>query len=94
MTTSQYTISLFYQIILAHELTLKRPSHELKKLNQTLASSTVDLNPHQRDVALFAFNCPLSRGAILCDEVGLGKTIDKRDSLLAVRINRRRNKDY
>ena len=76
MTTSQYTISLFYQIILAYELTLKRPAHELKKLNQTLISSTVDLNPHQIDAALFAFSCPLSRGAVLCDEVGLGKTIE------------------
>ncbi len=57
----------FYQKILAHEL---------KKLNQTLASSTVDLNPHQIDAALFAFNCPLSRDAILCDEVGLWKTIE------------------
>lgn len=65
MTTSQHTISLFYQKILAHELTLKHPSHELEKLKQTLASSVVGLNPHQIDAALFAFNCPLSRGAIL-----------------------------
>ena len=68
----------FFQKILAHELTLKCPSYELKKINQTLASSAVDLNPHQIDAALFAFNCPLSRGAILCDEVGLGKTIEVR----------------
>lgn len=66
----------FHQKILAHELTLKRAAHELKKLNQSLASSTVDLNPHQIDAALFAFKSPLSRGAILCDEVGLGKTIE------------------
>lgn len=68
-------IPLLYQNqkILAYELILKRPAHELKKLNQTLASSTVDLNPHQIDAA---FSCPLSRGAILCDEVGLGKTIE------------------
>jgi|SRR3972149_9211684 len=68
----------FFQKILTRELTLKRPSHELKKLNRTLASSTVDLNPHQIDAALFAFNCPLSRGAIICDEVGLGKNIEAR----------------
>lgn len=76
LSNSNSKIPLFYQKILAHELTLKRPAHELKKLNQTLASSTVDLNPHQIDAALFAFNCPLSGGAILCDEVGLGKTIE------------------
>jgi ERCC4-related helicase len=34
------------------------------------------LNPHQVDAALFAFRSPLSKGAILADEVGLGKTIE------------------
>ena len=38
--------------------------------------SEVDLNPHQFDAALFAFRSPLSNGAILADEVGLGKTIE------------------
>jgi SNF2 family DNA or RNA helicase len=76
LPTLNSNISLFYQNIFARVLTLKRPAHELKKLNQTRASSAVDLNPHQIDAALFAFNCPLSRGAILCDEVGLGKTIE------------------
>jgi SNF2 family DNA or RNA helicase len=42
----------------------------------SVASATVDLNPHQIDAALFAFTSPLSRGAILADEVGLGKTIE------------------
>jgi ERCC4-related helicase len=36
----------------------------------------VDLNPHQLDAALFAFQSPLSKGSILADEVGLGKTIE------------------
>ncbi len=36
----------------------------------------VDLNPHQIQAALFAFKSPLSQGAILADEVGLGKTIE------------------
>lgn len=76
LITLTHNTPKYLQKILAHELTLKRPAHELKKLNQTLASSTVDLNPHQIDAALFAFNCHLSRGAILCDEVGLGKTIE------------------
>ena len=35
-----------------------------------------DLNPHQIESALFAFRSPLSGGAILADEVGLGKTIE------------------
>ena len=36
----------------------------------------VDLNPHQIEAALFAFHSPLSKEALLADEVGLGKTIE------------------
>ena len=36
----------------------------------------VDLTPHQVEAASFAFKSPLSKGAILADEVGLGKTIE------------------
>ena len=34
------------------------------------------MNPHQVDAALFALQPPVPRGAILADEVGLGKTIE------------------
>lgn len=70
------SLPLFHQIITAHELTLKRAAHDLKKLESPLSAAMVDLNPHQVDAALFAFKSPMSRGAILCDEVGLGKTIE------------------
>ncbi|MGJ7545638.1 SNF2-related protein [Variovorax sp. LT1R16] len=46
------------------------------KLASTLVDAQVDLNPHQVDAALFAFRSPLSKGVILADEVGLGKTIE------------------
>lgn len=46
------------------------------KLANSLVDSNVDLNPHQIDAALFAFQSPLSQGVILADEVGLGKTIE------------------
>ncbi|MFQ5901263.1 MAG: SNF2-related protein [Thermodesulfobacteriota bacterium] len=69
-------LPIFHQILLAHELTLKRPAHDMKKLEAPLSSSLVDLNPHQIDAAVFAFKGPLSKGAILADEVGLGKTIE------------------
>ncbi len=36
----------------------------------------MDLTSHQIDAALFAFKSPLSKGALLADEVGLGKTIE------------------
>ena len=45
-------------------------------LASTLVDAQVDLNPHQVEAALFAFRSPLSKGLILADEVGLGKTID------------------
>ncbi len=61
---------------LAYELTRRLPADKAEKLSQSLCNATVDLNPHQVDAALFAFRSPLSRGAILADEVGLGKTIE------------------
>lgn len=48
----------------------------MEKLAASLADAQVDLNPHQVEAALFAFRSPLSKGAILADEVGLGKTIE------------------
>ena len=60
----------------AYELTKQSPSNSLDKFAATLADAQVDLNPHQIDAALFAFRSPLSKGAILADEVGLGKTIE------------------
>lgn len=60
----------------AHELTKRCASDSLEKLAASLSDAQVDLNPHQVDAALFAFRSPLSRGAILADEVGLGKTIE------------------
>ncbi len=42
----------------------------------SLFDASVDLNPHQIDAALFALESPLSKGVLLADEVGLGKTIE------------------
>lgn len=60
----------------AHELTRRYPSDSVEKFAGAVASAQVDLNPHQVDAALFAFRSPLSKGAVLADEVGLGKTIE------------------
>ncbi len=60
----------------AHELTRRCPPDSVEKLTAALVDAQVDLNPHQVDAALFAFKSPLSRGALLADEVGLGKTIE------------------
>lgn len=60
----------------AHELTKRCSSDSIEKFSATLYDAQVDLNPHQIEAALFAFRSPLSKGAILADEVGLGKTIE------------------
>ncbi len=60
----------------AHELTRRAASDSVEKLAAVLADAQVDLNPHQVEAALFAFRSPFSKGAILADEVGLGKTIE------------------
>jgi len=62
--------------LFAQELTLRRAADDPEKLTRALVEAQVDLNPHQVDAALFAFKNPLSKGAILADEVGLGKTIE------------------
>lgn len=57
-------------------LTRRAAGDSVESLAATLVDAEVDLNPHQVDAALFACRNPLSRGVILADEVGLGKTIE------------------
>ena len=70
------TITAYHAKYFAHELTKRCASDNVEKFAGALADAQVDLNPHQIEAALFAFRSPLSRGAILADEVGLGKTIE------------------
>jgi len=72
----QLMITAFHAKYFAHELTRRFPTDSAEKLAGAVASAQVDINPHQVDAALFAFNSPLSKGALLADEVGLGKTIE------------------
>lgn len=57
-------------------LTRRAAGDTVESLASTLVDAQVDLNPHQVEAALFACKNPLSRGVILADEVGLGKTIE------------------
>jgi ERCC4-related helicase len=70
-STTEYHTKLF-----AHELNRRHSVADDEKLAGALLDAQVDLNPHQVEAALFAFKSPLSKGAILADEVGLGKTIE------------------
>lgn len=69
-------ITAYHAKYFAFELTRRYASNSLQKFTASLADAQVDLNPHQVDAALFAFHSPLSKGALLADEVGLGKTIE------------------
>ena len=69
-------LTAYHAKYFAYELTRRYSSNSLQKFTASLADAQVDLNPHQVDAALFAFRSPLSQGAVLADEVGLGKTIE------------------
>lgn len=71
MNYSPHQLSYF-----AHQLTRRAASNSMDSMAGALLDAQVDLNPHQIDAALFATSNPLSKGAILADEVGLGKTIE------------------
>lgn len=60
----------------AHEIVKHHGANDVERLSRSLFDSCVDLNPHQIEAALFALRSPISKGVILADEVGLGKTIE------------------
>lgn len=65
----------FHSKYFAHELT-RAGGKGVDRLGRALFDACVDLNPHQIEAALFALRSPLSKGVLLADEVGLGKTIE------------------
>lgn len=69
-------ISPAQQLYYAWDLSHKKSTSDDSRFTGVLSEAKVDMNPHQVDAALFAFKSPLSKGAILADEVGLGKTIE------------------
>lgn len=73
---TQPALTDYHAKYFAHDLTKRCASDSVEKLASVLADAQVDLNPHQVEAALFAFRSPFSKGAILADEVGLGKTIE------------------
>jgi SNF2 family DNA or RNA helicase len=84
-------LTAYHAKLFAYELTKRSGSDSVDKLASALSDAQVDLNPHQIEAALFAFRSPLSKGAILADEVGLGKTIEA-GILLAQRWAERRRR--
>lgn len=60
----------------ASALSVQGVDGSIRGLSRSIGSARVDLNPHQIDAALFALRSPFTRGVLLADEVGLGKTIE------------------
>jgi ERCC4-related helicase len=68
---TEYQAKLF-----AHELSILQTGESVDRLSHAMFDACIDLNPHQINAAIFALKNPLSKGCILADEVGLGKTIE------------------
>ncbi len=74
--SSRAAMTPYHTRLWAELLTLQRAGGSIDHISRSIANARVDLNPHQVDAALFAFRSPLTKGVILADEVGLGKTIE------------------
>jgi hypothetical protein len=69
-------VSAYHAKFFAHEITRLAPPGGVGRVSQSLFDARVDLQPHQVEAGIFALRSPLSKGVILADEVGLGKTIE------------------
>lgn len=69
-------ITPFHAKYYANELLHRKSYSSDERISSSLFDAALAINPHQIDAALFAFKSPLSKGVILADEVGLGKTIE------------------
>lgn len=84
------TISDYHAKYYAYELS-RMGGSGIDRLGRALFDACVDLNPHQIEAALFSLRSPLSKGVLLADEVGLGKTIEAGLVLCQFWAERRRN---
>lgn len=84
-------ISSDYQAkYIAHELERVYANDDVAKLSGLMFDAQIIPTPHQIDAALFALNTPNSRGVILADEVGLGKTIEAGIVIMQYHAERKR----
>lgn len=83
-------ITPYHAKYFAYDLT-RSGGKGVDRISQSLFNACVDLNPHQVEAALFALRSPLSKGVLLADEVGLGKTIEAGLVLCQYWAERKRN---
>jgi ERCC4-related helicase len=63
----------------------------IDRLGRAIFDACVKVHPHQIEASAFALRSPLSKGVILADEVGLGKTIEAALVLCQYWAEQRRN---
>lgn len=61
---------------IVHELERVYANDDVAKLSGLMFDAQITPTPHQIDASLFALNTPNTKGVLLADEVGLGKTIE------------------
>jgi adenine-specific DNA-methyltransferase len=71
-----FTTTDHQAVFWAWDLSKQSQEDGYARIAGSMMGAQVDLNPHQVDAALFALKSPLSKGVLLADEVGLGKTIE------------------
>lgn len=76
MVTLSPTARRIQQRLIVEELTRQRAGSDHERYIETFRRATVDANPHQIEAVVFALNRLEHGGALMCDEVGLGKTIE------------------
>jgi len=76
LPVARHSTTPYHAKYFAHELTRHAQAGDADRLSMALFDACVDLNPHQIEAAMFAIRNPISKGVILADEVGLGKTIE------------------
>jgi SNF2 family DNA or RNA helicase len=62
--------------LLAYELTQLHPQDSIEAASRMVGEARIDPNPHQIEAAIYGYKALKRGGAILADEVGLGKTIE------------------
>lgn len=76
ISETTFTTTDHQAVFWAWDLSKRSQEDGYAKIAGSMMGAQVDLNPHQIDAALFALKSPLSKGVLLADEVGLGKTIE------------------
>ncbi len=76
LSSHVFTTTDHQALFWAWDLSKRSQEDGYARIAGSMMGAQVDLNPHQIDAALFALKSPLSKGVLLADEVGLGKTIE------------------